>query len=164
MRALEGVDMSRQFEGHPMTIHLVHDQSDTVLAATSQHVSTPEGWRVVGKGDARLLVQIEPLLVDGIESAEMTSDLNNKSAVQIEFRPDRREHVVRAMREYRGRRFAIVVGDQLYGAPRMEGEPRDDGAIQIGGLEPLEANDLALGIRMGMFPTAFRVVEGHYLP
>jgi hypothetical protein len=163
MRAPEGADMSRQFEGQTMTIHLVHDQSDAVLAAAAQGVAAPEGWKVVGKGNARLLIQTEPLLVDGVQSADVTSDLNDKSAVRVEFRADSREHVVRAMREHQGHRLAIVVGDQLYAAPRIDGEPRPDGSIQIGGLEPLEANDLALGIRMGMYPTPFRIVEGHYI-
>jgi hypothetical protein len=163
IRALEGVDMPRQFEGQPMTIHLVHERSDAVLAATSQDVAAPEGWKVVGRGDARLLVQVEPLLVDGVQSADVSVDANNKSAVYIKFRADSREQVVKAMRDHRGRRLALVVGEQLYVAPRVEGEPPADGAIQIGGLEPLEANDLAIGIRMGMYPAAFRVVEGHYL-
>jgi hypothetical protein len=163
MRAMDGVDMPSRFEGQPMTIHLVHDRSDALLAATSREVAAPEGWKVVGKGEARLLVQVEPLLVDGVQSADVTVDLNSKSAVHIAFRPDSRAQVVKAMREHRGRRLALVVGDELFGAPRVEGEPRNDGAIVIGGLDPLEANDLALGMRMGMYPAAFRVVEGHYL-
>jgi len=159
----EGSDMSRPFDSRILTISLVHDQTDVLLAGASHDVRPPDGWKVVARGTTRFIVTSEPLLVDDVHDARVTAH-NGRFGVLVEFGPQSAERLRRAMQEFAGRRVAVLLDDQPYIAPRLEGKLPPGGELLIGAdLELAEANDLALVLRSGMLPVPLRIIEGHYL-
>lgn len=62
-----------------------------------------------------------------------------------------------------GNRLAIVLDDQVYSAPRIDGRIASESARITGNFTPEEAEDLALVLRSGALPASIQILENRII-
>lgn len=103
-----------------------------------------------------------PLTGENLRRAAAITDLqdiNDPIKVSIEFDARGAAEFARITEEAVGKRFAILLDDVVYSAPRIN-EPILGGRAQIsGGFTQTEARDLATVLRAGALPAPLRIIE-----
>jgi len=93
-----------------------------------------------------------------LRSAFRDVDEFNQPAVSFELEQDAGKRFLVATRENLGLKMAIVLNDEVISAPVINGEIRDRGIIQ-GSFTADEAEQLAVKLRSGAFPTKVKIIE-----
>ena len=143
-----------------LTFHLVHP---SMTAAQAEAQGVPAGYMIVqganGEG-AELINENVELGGESLTNAQPGFDQQTGQAV-VSFQFDTRGAIVFGdiTSKNVGRRFAIVLDNQVITAPVIQ-SPITGGSGQISGnFTPQSANDLAVLLRAGALPATLDVVE-----
>ncbi len=145
-----------------LTFALVDDAPSKVDQALATGTAPP-GWRLlsdIGTGEP-LLVNNTPV-VTGSDVATASQGFDpddNSPAVNFRLNGAGQNRFSKVTQEYVGRRFAIVLDEQVMSAPNIR-EPIYGGNVQITGRFTMdEANDLAAIIEAGELPAKLNFIE-----
>ena len=152
------------FQSKLLSFHLVHPDNERLQAQlSSPDFAPPDGYKSVVSGGEVLFVEIQPVLVNGVDDAEVETDsYTSGPKINVRFNPEGRESLARVTEENIGRRLAIMVDETLYSAPVINAPLRGGSVSITGGFSMVEAYDLALALRAGAIPVPIRVIEGHF--
>ena len=152
------------FQSKLLSFHLVHPDNERLQAQLSApDFAPPDGYKSVVSGGEVLFVEIQPVLVNGVDDAEVETDsYTSGPKITVRFKPEVRESLARVTEENIGRRLAIMVDETLYSAPVINESLRGGSVSITGGFSIVEAYDLALALRAGAIPVPIRVIEGHF--
>ncbi|MBN9348666.1 MAG: protein translocase subunit SecD [Devosia sp.] len=143
-----------------LTFHLVHP---TMSAAQAEAQGVPAGYMLVpsAEGDYNeLLNENVEFGGENLVNAQPAFDQQTSRSV-VSFTLDTRGAIIFAdiTAKNVGKRFAIVLDNQVITAPTIQG-PIPGGSAQITGtFTPQTANDLAVLLRAGALPATLDVVE-----
>ncbi len=145
-----------------LTFSLVDDTPSKIeqVLATG---TPPPGWRLLYDADTGepLLVENTPV-VTGSDVATASQGFDpddNSPAVNFRLNGAGQNRFSKVTQEYVGRRFAIVLDEQVMSAPNIR-EPIYGGNVQITGRFTMdEANDLAAIIEAGELPARLNFIE-----
>ncbi|MGE0595233.1 MAG: protein translocase subunit SecD [Hyphomonadaceae bacterium] len=145
-----------------MTFHMVRDNVDSEALASGR---APPGSLIAQPyptiGDSAEIVERRPRFTgERLTNAMATTDPQTGEFV-LSFRLDGEGSRLfcRISREYTGRRFAILLDNQVLTAPRIN-EPICGGSGQISGNFTAEsASELAIMLRAGALPAPLSVIE-----
>lgn len=142
-----------------LTFHLVHP---TISAAAAQSQGAPVGTIILPSSDGidELIFEDVALGGESLVDAQPSFDVQNSQPV-VTFRFDTRGAITfgEITSENVGRRFAIVLDDQVITAPVIQ-TAITGGTGQISGSFTAEsANDLAVLLRAGALPATLDIIE-----
>ncbi|RYE07818.1 MAG: protein translocase subunit SecD [Hyphomicrobiales bacterium] len=143
-----------------LTFHLVHP---TMSAAQAQAQGIPAGYMIlpsVDSGFDELLNENVEFGGESLTNAQPAFDQQTGQSV-VSFNLDTRGALIFSQITSKnvGKRFAIVLDNQVVTAPTING-PIPGGSAQItGSFTPQTANDLAVLLRAGALPATLDVVE-----
>lgn len=145
-----------------LTFSLVDDTPSKIeqVLATG---NPPPGWRLLNDAETGepLLVENTPV-VTGSDVATASQGFDpddNSPAVNFRLNGAGQNRFSKVTQEYVGRRFAIVLDEQVMSAPNIR-EPIYGGNVQITGRFTMdEANDLAAIIEAGELPARLNFIE-----
>jgi preprotein translocase subunit SecD len=104
------------------------------------------------------LKQVSAVSGSDLQSAYRSSGEWGDPAVTFQLTQDAGKRFEVATRENLGRQMAIVLDDQVISAPVIRATIRDSGIIE-GGFTITSAEDLALQLKSGAFPTKVEIIE-----
>ena len=93
-----------------------------------------------------------------LRNARPSLDINNLPAVQFTLNQDGAQRFGQITQENIGRQLAIILDNQVYSAPTIEGRITTDGQIS-GAFTQQEVQDLALVLRSGALPASMDYLE-----
>jgi SecD/SecF fusion protein len=142
-----------------LTFHLVHP---TMSAAQAESAGVPAGYMLLPSADGgnELINENIELGGENLTNAQPAFDQQTGRSV-VSFTFDTRGAIIFGEITSRnvGKRFAIVLDDQVITAPTIQ-QPITGGSGQISGsFTPQTANDLAVLLRAGALPATLDVVE-----
>ena len=145
-----------------LTFSLV-DDTPSKIEQTLATGTAPPGWRLLYDAETGepLLVENTPV-VTGSDVATASQGFDpddNSPAVNFRLNGAGQNRFSKVTQEYVGRRFAIVLDEQVMSAPNIR-EPIYGGNVQITGSFTMdEANDLAAIIEAGELPAKLNFIE-----
>ncbi|MDC9826034.1 protein translocase subunit SecD [Devosia sp. ZB163] len=142
-----------------LTFHLVHP---SMSAEQAEAQGIPPGYMILDSADGRreLISETVELGGESLTNAQPAFDQQTGQSV-VSFQFDTRGAITFGDITSRnvGKRFAIVLDDQVITAPVIQ-QPITGGSGQISGsFTPQSANDLAVLLRAGALPATLDVVE-----
>ena len=152
------------FQSKLLSFHLVHPDIEWLEAQMSApDFAPPDGYKSVVSGGEVLFVEIQPVLVNGVDDAEVELDsYTSEPMISIRFKPEASEGLSRVTEENIGRRLAIMLDETPYSAPVIQEAIRGGTVSLTGRFSIVEANDLAAVLRAGAVPLPIRVIEAYY--
>lgn len=141
-----------------LTFHLVYP---SMTAAQAQAQGLPAGTMIVPSADGfdELLYEDVALGGEQLVDAQPAFDQNGRSVVTFRFNTQGALTFGEITSQNVGRRFAIVLDDQVITAPTIQ-QPITGGTGQISGSFTAEsASDLAVLLRAGALPATLDVIE-----
>ena len=141
-----------------LTFHLVYP---SMSAAQAQAQGLPAGTMIVPSADGfdELLYEDVALGGEQLVDAQPAFDQNSRSVVTFRFNTQGALTFGEITSQNVGRRFAIVLDDQVITAPTIQ-QPITGGTGQISGNFTAEsASDLAVLLRAGALPATLDVIE-----
>jgi len=141
-----------------LTFHLVYP---SMSAAQAQAQGLPAGTMIVPSADGfdELLYEDVALGGEQLVDAQPSFDQNGRSVVTFRFNTQGALTFGEITSQNVGRRFAIVLDDQVITAPTIQ-QPITGGTGQISGTFTSEtASDLAVLLRAGALPATLDVIE-----
>ena len=152
------------FQSKLLSFHLVHPDIEWLESQMSvPDFAPPDGHKSVVSGGEVLFVEIQPVLVNGVDDAEVELDsYTSEPMISIRFKPEAKEGLARVTEENIGRRLAIMLDETLYSAPVIQEAIRGGTVSLTGHFSIGEANDLAAVLRAGAVPVPIRVIEGYF--
>jgi SecD/SecF fusion protein len=141
-----------------LTFHLVYP---SMTAAQAEAQGLPAGTMIVPSTDGfdELLYEDVALGGEQLIDAQPAFDQNSRAVVSFRFNTQGALTFGEITSQNVGRRFAIVLDDQVITAPTIQ-QPITGGTGQISGtFTPETASDLAVLLRAGALPATLDVVE-----
>lgn len=141
-----------------LTFHLVYP---SMTAAQAQTQGLPAGTMIVPSSDGfdELLYEDVALGGEQLVDAQPSFDQNGQAVVSFRFNTQGALTFGEITSQNVGRRFAIVLDNQVITAPTIQ-QPITGGTGQISGtFTPETASDLAVLLRAGALPATLDVVE-----
>lgn len=152
-------DVREAFSNHRLTLNVIYEESDKVLAG---EVPLPVGFEILrGAGfDDSFVVAKSPLLEDAIDNAYAKSD---GPSVHIQLTDEGVNNLKDAVRKKGKLRLAVVLDGRIYSVPTVNEVP-SNGLLQISGNFTMnEAEDLAIVLRAGGVPWPLVFEKGHFI-
>jgi preprotein translocase subunit SecD len=129
------------------------------LPTDMEIVSGPDTSGIAGGGTIFYVVrQVATVTGRDLRTARPSLDLNNLPAVSFTLNQESGQRFGQITQENIGRQLAIILDNEVYSAPTLEGRITTDGQIS-GSFTQQEAQDLALTLRSGALPASMDYLE-----
>ena len=129
------------------------------LPTDMEIVSGADDLGVAGGGTVYYVVrQVAAVTGRDLRNARPSLDINNLPAVQFTLNQEGAQRFGQITQENIGRQLAIILDNEVYSAPTIEGRITTDGQIS-GAFTQQEVQDLALVLRSGALPASMDYLE-----
>lgn len=156
-------DVRQAFSSHRLTLNVVHEDSDKLVAG---RIPIPDGFELLeGAGNFEpFVIAKRPLLEDAIEDAFATvSGTESEPSVCMQLTEDAARELRDAVTRKGDLRLAVVLDGKVYIAPKVREVPSDGAMILSGKFTSREAIDLSIVLRAGGVPWPLDFENGHFL-
>ena len=129
------------------------------LSADMEIVSGRDDIGVAGGGELYYVVRrVAAVTGRDLRNARVSLDINNLPAVSFTLNQDGAQRFGQITQDNIGRQLAIILDNEVYSAPRIDGRITTDGQI-TGAFTQQEVSDLALTLRSGALPASMDYLE-----
>jgi preprotein translocase subunit SecD len=111
-----------------------------------------------------MVVRKDPVITgNDFNKVRPSTDSNGRPAVSFFLKAEGANLFSRATADHIGENLAIILDDQVYNYPTIQGQISDEGII-TGNFTRQAANDLALLLSTGALPASVQVLQESYVP